>query len=150
MDAIDVRRRNILIFVISVFVLLVATHDGEFWPFSIFPMFSKAGQPWQRIVIRKVEAAPSNDYYALDELPGFPIALDAYGVEAIDVADFVRHTTHWTPQRLQALSHLLQSRPSSQQWLVMRVDGQKTIDGIRIQAVPLLLFNDSSVFEVTP
>ena len=33
---------------------LVATHEGEYWPFSIYPMFSKAGNPWTRAIVRDV------------------------------------------------------------------------------------------------
>lgn len=29
-----------------VYGLLVAIHLGEFWPFSIYPMFSQTGNPW--------------------------------------------------------------------------------------------------------
>lgn len=29
-----------------VFAVLVGTHEGEFWTFSIDPMFSQAGNPW--------------------------------------------------------------------------------------------------------
>ena len=42
-----------------VYALLVATHLGEFWPFSIYPMFSQAGNPWSRAVVR--EMPPGTD-----------------------------------------------------------------------------------------
>jgi hypothetical protein len=33
---------------------LVASHRGEFWPFSTFPMFAKAGRVWTRVIVRDV------------------------------------------------------------------------------------------------
>lgn len=33
---------------------LLATNLGEFWPFSIYPMFSKAGGAWTRAVVLEV------------------------------------------------------------------------------------------------
>ncbi|MDX1586597.1 MAG: hypothetical protein R3222_07630, partial [Balneolaceae bacterium] len=45
----------ILIAVLVVNIALVATHEGEFWPFSIFPMFSQAGNPWSRGVLERVD-----------------------------------------------------------------------------------------------
>lgn len=31
--------------------VLMGFHKGEFWPYSIYPMFSKAGQPWTRAAV---------------------------------------------------------------------------------------------------
>src|SRR5262245_41465505 len=58
--------------------LLAATHGGEFWPFSIYPMFSQAGRSWARALV--VEAQPNDlpqlaAQYRLDDLPGVPFAL---------------------------------------------------------------------------
>src|SRR5690625_1138715 len=37
-----------------VHAILVSTHEGEFWPFSIYPMFSQAGNPWARAMVLDV------------------------------------------------------------------------------------------------
>src|SRR5690625_7490964 len=37
-----------------VHAILVSTHEGEFWPFSIYTMFSQAGNPWERAMVLDV------------------------------------------------------------------------------------------------
>lgn len=46
--------KRIIGIVLLINILLVSTHRGEFWPFSIFPMFSQAGNPWSRGVVENV------------------------------------------------------------------------------------------------
>lgn len=43
--------RILFLVLIPVYALLVATHQGEFWPFSIFPMFSQAGKTWDHAIV---------------------------------------------------------------------------------------------------
>jgi hypothetical protein len=81
--------------------VLVATHKGEFWPFSIFPMFSQAGGEWSRAVVREVprEEAPTDWEPLLQtELPGEPLALTDYGLRH-DLANLAREEapTDWEP-----------------------------------------------------
>lgn len=52
--------------VLVVYALLVATHLGEFWPFSIYPMFSQAGTPWTRAVVRELPSQTDPDTLSMD------------------------------------------------------------------------------------
>lgn len=73
--------RNILLVLLPLYLFLVATHQGEFWPFSIFPMFSQAGKPWNHAIAYQemhsgneipklqVEKQPVGNIVKLDNLP---------------------------------------------------------------------------------
>ena len=112
-----------------VFVLLIAPHEGEFWPFSIYPMFSQAGHPWSRAVVRDLGDQTSvADWDAVPaaELPGEPLALIPHGVRPIDLANFISQTDVWDTDRVQGLRNLLYGQNEDRHLLVMRVRG--TID----------------------
>ena len=47
--------------------VLVASHKGEFWPFSIYPMFSQAGNSWSRALLIEIE--PDDTTNIWDEKP---------------------------------------------------------------------------------
>lgn len=103
---------RILLGVLVVYGVLVATHDGEFWPFSIFPMFSSAGQPWTRALVRDVPYDASDTLLwaprTLETLPGRAVTLDEVGVSQNDLSVFLERTHFWTPERRQTLTALLQ------------------------------------------
>jgi hypothetical protein len=44
--------------ILLIYAVLVASHEGEFWPFSIYPMFSQAGNPWTRAMVIDVTDLP--------------------------------------------------------------------------------------------
>lgn len=74
------------------YALLVATHLGEFWPYSIWPMFSQAGNEWSKSLVREVEAdgCPSDwSRIGEDELPGEPFALERIGLDQNDLANLL-------------------------------------------------------------
>lgn len=110
-----------------VYAVLVATHLGEFWPFSIYPMFSQAGNPWSRVVVRQVESGPeavSWDTLRVDSLPGEPFTMEEAGVDPIDLASFITKTERWTPARASALQSLFRNDLNAgKRLMVMRVNG---------------------------
>lgn len=121
------RAGRLLIGTLLVYALLVATHRGEFWPFSIYPMFSQAGNPWSRAVVRDISEDPDPVQWettSLDSLPGRPFALRPNGVDNIDLANFVSKTETWTPKRVQGLRSLFTSHLADRELLVMRVRGR--------------------------
>lgn len=99
-------KKSFLSLFIVVFILL-ATHKGEFWPFSIYPMFSKAGNPWSRALVREVPPSQLiiDDWSELEvaELPGAPFKLNINTLDNIDYANFINKTVVWTPERIAAL-----------------------------------------------
>jgi hypothetical protein len=148
------RGRRVLVGVLALYVGLVATHRGEFWPFSIYPMFSLAGRPWTRAVTRAVPVDHRPDWEPVEQLqlPGDPFALTPRGIGNNDVANFVAKTQRWDPERIAGLRRLfadeLQDRAlmfyAARGELDDRVDG-----GVRIRFVPVILLRPDG-YELRP
>lgn len=129
--------------VLVAYALLVATHRGEFWPFSIYPMFSQAGTPWTRSLVRQMpnDRNPSWDTTSLQALPGTAFPLEARGINENDVANYVSKTEAWTPARLRGLRSIFAgSYDFSTSLLILRVRGELVDDSVSVTATPLLLF----------
>lgn len=127
-----------------VFALLVATHLGEFWPFSIFPMFSQSGNPWTRALVMDVTDAPDDALWGIgpvEDLPGTHFPLRAFGIDQIDYANFVVKTDTWDQTRVDALRNMLGERAiSDRRLLVVRVSGELSgPDTVEITATPFML-----------
>jgi len=138
-----VRRRAVqaILGTLLVYGLLVATHKGEFWPFSIYPMFSQAGDPWSRAVVRDVSADVDSTkwtpYRSPDRLPGTAFALGPHDIVPIDLANFVFKTDAWTPERVEGLRTMFHDHLDAHTLLVMRVNGRLTSsDSIAVEYVP--------------
>lgn len=133
--------------VLVVYALLVATHRGEFWPFSIYPMFSQAGNPWTRSVVRTMPdgETPSWEATSLQNLPGAPFPLQERGINQNDVANYVSKTEEWTPQRVQGLRNVFApTHDFSPPLLVMQVRGELVDDSVAVTATPLILYSADS------
>jgi hypothetical protein len=139
----------ILSIVMIVQAAFLATHEGEFWPFSIYPMFSKAGREWTRVVVRDVSDLPPDSVWRRadpESLPGQQVALRQYGGETIDASDFVNKTANWTDSRRQAFVKLLgQEKAGDAVWLVFRVRGHLTETSVVVTAEPLFLIHRGNV-----
>jgi len=128
------------------YALLVATHLGEFWPFSIYPMFSQAGNPWTRAVVRELPSQADPDTLSweavsLKDLPGTPYPLAPKGINQNDVANYVSKTDRWTDARVRGLRSLFtKGRTLSAPLLVFRVRGELEADTVAVTATPVLLF----------
>ncbi|MDZ7720688.1 MAG: hypothetical protein U5K72_17860 [Balneolaceae bacterium] len=128
-----------VIFVI--YVGLVATHEGEFWPFSIYPMFSQAGNPWTRAIVLNVTDLPDDqiwEKHLFSERVAEPVPLKEHGIDQIDFSNFISKTQNWTPERRDALQFMFgQNNLKSQRWMASKVEGK-------------LIENDSVVVEIKP
>jgi hypothetical protein len=126
-----------------VYALLVATHLGEFWPFSIYPMFSQAGNPWTRAVVREVPDTPAENAWTetrLGSLPGEAFPVIPRGISQNDVSNYVSKTSAWTPQRLRGLRSLFEANYDFEQSLmVYKVRGRLEGDSVSISATPVML-----------
>ena len=141
---------RVLLSTLLVYALLVATHEGEFWPFSIYPMFSQAGRPWSRTVVRDVDQTPDDVLWrtvAQSELPGHPVGLAAHGIAAEDIANYVSKTTSWDRDRLLGLQKIFTtSGLSDRALLVMKVEGRLTEDdSVSIRCIPYVWIRGDSV-----
>lgn len=135
---------RLLLVVLSVYGLLVATHDGEFWPFSVYQMFSSAGRPWTRMLIRDVPSIPPATLRWTPEdmadLSGRPFAMREHGVPQNDVAAYVVQTAQWTPARGEGLRAMLGYETASERVLaVYRIEGSLAQDGaVAVTCTPVL------------
>ena len=131
-----------------VYALLVATHLGEFWPFSIYPMFSQAGNPWSRAIVLDVtETAPNLSWESVNEsnLPGTAVAVPDYGVDPIDLANFVSKTEKWDQDRVSGLRSMFRADElDGRSLLVMRARGEMNDqDSVRLYFEPYIVLNNT-------
>lgn len=136
------RAVRLLASVFVVYALLVATHLGEFWPFSIYPMFSQGGNPWSRAVVLDVTDEPIVrwDTMQVDQLAGRPFPLLEHGIDPIDLANFVSKTQVWDTTRVQGLQRMFYDQLDDRRLMVVRVNGaMDTEGGVRVDYVPYVL-----------
>lgn len=144
MDALLQRRRHAkrgLVALGLVGVALLATHKGEFWPYSIYPMFSQGGRAWSRSIVRVDDGIPERERWqkrTLGTLPGKPFAVDPHGIPQIDFSEYVDHTKVWDADRIQGLRAMFGSSIDKPLLIYVVHSGQGTVDAA--QATPLLRF----------
>ena len=134
-----------------VYALLVAPHEGEFWPFSIYPMFSQAGNPWTRAMVLDVTTKPDSELWErqpLDNRDSDVVAVGDYGVDQIDFSNFVVKTQNWTPSRRSALKEMFgTSAISDERWMVNKVRGELIgKDSVSIEITPYILLTPDSTY----
>lgn len=126
-------------------IILVATHLGEFWPFSIFPMFSQAGKEWSRGVVEQVSDSSRADLWktkSITEIENRILPLKDYGIHEIDFANFITKTKVWNEKRLNGMRSTFQiDQYPGEMWLATRVKGyMNNQDSVVIEAIPMFLF----------
>lgn len=139
------KHKKILIWTLVVNIVLVATHLGEFWPFSIFPMFSQAGKEWSRGVVEQVSDSSRTDLWKtkpITEIEDRVLPLKDYGIHEIDFANFITKTKVWNEKRLNGLRSTFQiDQYPGEMWLATRVRGyMNEQDSVVIEAIPMFLF----------
>ena len=139
------KAKTIVVTVLTVYLLTVATNLGEFWPFSIFPMFSQGGKTWSRSVVREIPPSDSVswDVSQLESLPGLPFSVKSNGVDPIDLANFVSKTTTWDSVRVAALERMLFGGATpDRKLMIFKVQGRLTEqDGVDVAATPYVLIS---------
>ena len=146
------KHKRIIGVVLLVNILLVSTHLGEFWPFSIFPMFSQAGKPWSRGVVENVQdttRANLWDTKPISEIEDRVLPLQKYGIHSIDYANYISKTKEWTPKKINGLRTTFQiEEHPGQMWMATRVTGYiNEQDSVIIQAIPMFLFTPDTTFK---
>ena len=109
-----------------VYGLLVATHLGEFWPFSIYPMFSQAGNPWKRAIVQDVTQTEVDSLWKVTDknsLPGKTVALNELNVNTNDIANYLSKTEIWTEKKQSGVRKLLKTKVSKSNLLVYQAYG---------------------------
>lgn len=118
---------KILYTVLAIYAVLVATHLGEFWPFSIYPMFSQAGNEWSRSLVHEVP--PDHQVTGWEpllqvQLPGEVFALDNIGLNQNDLANLISKNEDWSPRRMQSIRHFFGSYLDNSGFVVYRARGR--------------------------
>ena len=140
------RATRVLGLSLAAYVLLVAANEGEFWPASIYPMFSVAGRPWTRALVRDVAAVPDSARWRVTDLaglPGGPVVLPEIGIDPIDFANFLSKTRTWDEDRVGGLRSLFtEDLLRSRQLMVFKVRGRLAAgDSVVVEATPFLLLS---------
>lgn len=141
---------RILLGTFLVYGLLVATHEGEFWPFSIYPMFSQAGNPWTRALVQDVTDLDDEEIWEvtdLQNLPGSTAAVSDYGVDQIDFSNYISKTRAWNDRRKNALIRMFGADSIKDKYLlIMKVRGELAEgDTVSVLATPFLLMASDTV-----
>lgn len=133
------------------YAILVAPHEGEFWPFSIYPMFSQAGNPWTRAMVLDVTHLDEDEIWetrSLENMRGNPVPVGNYGVDQIDYSNFMSKTENWTEPRRMALIRMFGAENiGSRQWMASKVHGKMVDeDSVAVEIQPFLMFTADSVY----
>ena len=140
------KAKRLLLVVFLINAVLVATHKGEFWPFSIYPMFSKAGKPWTRALLRDVTNTPDSiiwKTHQYPDLPGEVLKTADIGVDNIDYSNFLVKTKVWDSTRTYALRYMLgEEHLQNRRFLAIKVSGSLMQEGgVKSEALPYILFD---------
>ena len=146
------KHKRIIGIVLLVNILLVSTHRGEFWPFSIFPMFSQAGNPWSRGVVENVQDSTRSNLWQtkpIAEIDSRILPLEKYGIHEIDYANYISKTKNWNAKKINGLRSTFQiDNHPGQIWIASRVVGSLTDqDSVKIQAIPMFLFTTDTTIK---
>lgn len=144
--------KNILVTVLLINIILVSTHKGEFYPFSIFPMFSQAGKQWSRGLVEQVsDTSRANLWHTkpLEEIEDRVVAFEKYGIHEIDFANYISKTKHWDKDRIEGLKQPLKfEEHPDEMWMATRVTGYLTEnDSVVVKAIPMFLFTKDTTFK---
>ncbi|MCC5906288.1 MAG: hypothetical protein JJU13_08785 [Balneolaceae bacterium] len=145
------RRMKIIGITLLIYAMLVASHEGEFWPFSIYPMFSQAGNPWTRAMVMDVTDLPDEEIWLnqpLESKAGTPVALREIGVDQIDYSNFISKTENWTDSRRDAVRTMFGPENIGEaRWMAAKVHGRMIgEDSVAVQIQPFLLVTADSVY----
>lgn len=127
----DYYRKSIRIagYALLVYALLTATHLGEFWPFSIYPMFSQAGKPWERAVVRDVTDISQKEIWQATnqtKLIGTPVPLKELNINTNDIANYLSKNEIWTERTIEGLEKLFSDQLDTRDLLLVQVRGALT------------------------
>ena len=122
---------------------------GEFWPFSIYPMFSQGGRPWVRSHVREVTDASDLQLWRpriVDELPGAPYVMDTRGIDQNDIANFISKSRSWDARRVAGIRSVFEEDLKTQTLMIYRVDGSIEGDSVSVVFTPFLLMAPDTTF----
>jgi hypothetical protein len=137
--------------ILAVYAALAATHKGEFWPFSIYPMFSGGGQPWNDALIRKINEDTRQIKWNITtkkELPGSPFSLNKRGISQQVLYSF-NAASHWNEDDTRRLRSGFQNKfNDGEAYLIVEAHGQiieKGEDSVAVSYIPMVLMRKDTI-----
>lgn len=108
--------------------LLLPISRGEFWPFSIFPMFSGAGKDWSRAVVTKNDDGLGGGSRSLSAMTQPVVPLDSIDVHQNDLSATLSRTSQANGTGAQALRKVFSRLPVGDVVILNMVRGQLVKD----------------------
>lgn len=148
----DSRKAIKIIGIILIFYgLLVGAHEGEFWPFSIYPMFSQAGNPWTRAIVIDATDIPDDELWqprTLHNRSFEPVPIGSYGIDQIDFSNFISKTENWTENRRNALRSMFgPENIADGRWMASKAHGELVgEDSVVVVIQPYFMVTADSVY----
>jgi hypothetical protein len=144
---------TLLVCILVVYAALVATHQGEFWPFSIYPMFSGGGKPWTHALVRKMSVDPEDiswNNIINDNLPGKAFALDSIRINQSDLSAYLENNKPWHGSKIKGLRAYFKPKLDQNSFVLFEVHGQIANSGqnsVAVTYIPLILIReDTTIF----
>jgi hypothetical protein len=142
------RFRALALVILGAYALLVGLHRGEFFPFSIFPMFSGAGRPWVRATVRDLEGETATLSCApvpAEELPGQPFAISTLGLDQKDLSNFLLPRAKGpVASDVVLLERMFDAPRRTRELVIYRARGAREPDGsIQVRYQPLAALGPS-------
>jgi hypothetical protein len=139
---------SLVVVVLVAYAGLTLTHGGEYWPFSVFPMFSKPRPSWSTPVIREIAKTAGDEIWqvtSLDHLPGSGFSLDTYGVKIHELRSVFLSNEAWEPNEILSLRSLIgEANIRGRRLLVMDVRGQLDPDDrVSVACLPLAILSEN-------
>jgi hypothetical protein len=135
-------------------IALLASHLGEFWPYSIYPMFSVAGRPWRRAIAREVSGVSAEELWrprTVETLVGRPFPVAEHGIPQIDFTEYVNHSSHWDAARVAGIRALFAAPLRTETLLIYEVRGDVDEKGRALTAAePVVLLERTASRTVSP
>lgn len=148
----DVQTRGLLacIALVLAYGALVLTHRGEFWPFSVFPMYSRGMDSWSRPILLTLPEGEVNwDDVTLETLPGEVLSMFEPGIQRIELREAFDETEEWDPEGIQGLRALI-GEENIRGRHVLLVEARGTLvpeEGVHTVVVPMAVFtSDATMF----
>lgn len=139
---------RVVIATFLIYAVLVSTHLGEFWPFSIYPMFSQAGNPWKRAIVRDVTNIEQDSLWKNfnhQNLVGNPLPLDKLNINTNDIANYLSKTEVWTPGKINGVRKLFSEELDSRNILLLQAKGSlNRQDSVIVEFIPFIFLTQDT------
>lgn len=145
------RGLKVLGFLFLLSCVLVASHKGEFWPFSIYPMFSQAGNTWNRALLIEVSTDDTTGIWETKPIHSIDknsvVSVKELGVDQIDYSNFISKTKDWTPGSIAALKTLFpESALQGKRVIAAKATGKLAAnDSVSVVITPMFLISTDTV-----